>query len=285
VSGHVEGVSGPVGWHAKAMTTSYLSSPGSAVSSDPTEAGFPHATTSWFLLDAVDAWCNTDHRTVVAFGDSLTDGTHTTLNGHDRWPDVLQRRLMHAGHPEIAVVNAGIGGNRIAGPAPGVPWRGGEAGATRLVRDVIGLSGVTAVIWLEGINDFTETADADVGEVLAALKQGVSRLRQSGLVVWGATVPSALHARRDGHGGVIQDRRRRTFNDALRHEAIFDHLIDVDAVLTDPVDGTLDRSCDLDSTTGGPGDGLHPGRTGHARMAGAIDIERLARVTRPQSSR
>jgi len=45
---------------------------------------------------------------IVAFGDSITDGTASTMNGDDRWPDVLSRRL-HAVHGNrIAVVNAGI---------------------------------------------------------------------------------------------------------------------------------------------------------------------------------
>ena len=29
----------------------------------------------------------------MAFGDSITDGTASTMNGDDRWPDVLSRRL------------------------------------------------------------------------------------------------------------------------------------------------------------------------------------------------
>src|SRR5262249_56393959 len=64
-----------------------------------------------------------DSFAIVAFGDSITDGTASTMNGDDRWPDVLSRRL-HAVHGNrIAVVNAGIGGNQIAGPADYSPQK------------------------------------------------------------------------------------------------------------------------------------------------------------------
>ena len=53
---------------------------------------------------------------IVAFGDSITDGTGTTINGDDRWPDVLSRRLHAAYGDGFVVVNQGIGGNQVVGP-------------------------------------------------------------------------------------------------------------------------------------------------------------------------
>ena len=67
---------------------------------------------------------------VVALGDSITDGTESTLNGDDRWPDVLARRLQAAYGDGFVVVNAGIGGNQVVGPgeyAPAEPMSGGPA--------------------------------------------------------------------------------------------------------------------------------------------------------------
>ena len=58
------------------------------------------------------------------------------------------------------VVNAGIGGNQVVGPAqyaPDKPFPGGPSAISRLERDVLSLSGVKAVIWLEGTNDFSRT--------------------------------------------------------------------------------------------------------------------------------
>lgn len=271
-SARVDGASGPVTWHAKSMATSYLSAPGDRGAAGlDTGHGFPHTTTSTTFVDALDAWLPTDSRALVAFGDSLTDGTATTLNGHDRWTDVLQRELWTARRHGLVVVNAGIGGNQVTGPPPAAgPWRGGPAAVERLERDVIGLSGVGTVFWLQGINDFGDNGGAPAESVLAAMGVAVDRLRRHGVAAIGATVPSALGSTRPGHGGAVQDARRRAFNARIRDGAVFDRFVDLDAVLTDPATGRLRACFDGDSTLGGPGDGVHPNRAGHAAMARRI---------------
>jgi len=168
ISFHVAGESGPMTWHAKALNTSYVTAPGAGSKGKlEDEAAFPYSTASWFFLDAVEMMAPADRFAIVAFGDSITDGTASTMNGDDRWPDVLSRRL-HAVHGNrIAVVNAGIGGNQIAGPAdysPQKPFPGGPSAIQRIERDVLELSGVTAMIWLEGINDFSKNGKCFAGE-------------------------------------------------------------------------------------------------------------------------
>jgi hypothetical protein len=82
VSFHVVGATGPMTWHAKALQTSYVSPPKSGVhSKDVSDIGFPYTTASWFFLDAVDVMAPTDTAVVVCFGDSITDGTASTMNG------------------------------------------------------------------------------------------------------------------------------------------------------------------------------------------------------------
>jgi hypothetical protein len=84
VSFHVAGASGPMTWHAKAMTTSYVSRPQSgADGGEEASAAFPFATTSWYFLDAVDMMLPAGTRVIAAFGDSITDGTNSTINGDD----------------------------------------------------------------------------------------------------------------------------------------------------------------------------------------------------------
>ncbi|MES1261929.1 MAG: GDSL-type esterase/lipase family protein, partial [Acidobacteriota bacterium] len=157
VSFHVAGASGPVTWHAKAMQTSYLSRPGSGShGGEESSDSFPFTTTSWYFLDAVEVMAPGNTQVVVAFGDSITDGTNSTINGDDRWPDFLAQRARTAFGTRVVVVNAGIGGNQVSGPAkydPAKPIGGGPSALQRLDRDVLGLSGVSTVIWLEGIND------------------------------------------------------------------------------------------------------------------------------------
>ncbi len=271
-SAWVQGASGPLTWHAKAMATSYLSVPGDTGAAGLDSAyGFPHTTTSTFLIDAVDAWLPASAHAIVAFGDSLTDGTATTLNGHDRWTDVLQRELLAAGWHDLAVVNAGIGGNQVIGPPQSAaPWRGGPAAVDRLDRDVLGLSGVRTVVWLQGINDFSDNGQADAPAMTRAMAAEVRRLRAHGLRVVGATLPSALGSTRTGHGSVLQDARRRAFNDEVRRGMLFDSYVDLDQAMTDEATGCLRAAFNGDSTFGEPGDGVHPNRAGHAAMAGCI---------------
>ena len=261
--------SGPITWHAKSMATSYVSQPGDPLAAaDASETRFPHTTTSTFFIDALDAWLPESVHAVVAFGDSLTDGTATTLNGHDRWTDVMQRRVWAAGHRQMAVVNAGIGGNQVAGPSPSLgPWRGGPAAAERINRDVLSLSGVQTVMWLQGINDFSDNGQAEVATVVQAMRDAVAQMQAKGLRVIGATVPSALGSTRPGHGGAEQDARRRAFNQQVRQGTLFDDYADVDAALTDDKTGRLRSQFNGDSTLGEAGDGLHPNRAGHAAIA------------------
>ena len=153
-------------WHAKALQTSYLTGPEAGFrSGEDNETAFPFSTTSWYFLDALEMRAPAGARAVVAFGDSITDGTNSTLNGDDRWPDVLARRL--AG----GVRQPRLGGQRRhrRQPGPGPveyssenPFPGGPSALARLERDVLSLSGVAAVIWLEGINDLGQATNASV---------------------------------------------------------------------------------------------------------------------------
>src|SRR5437667_3466417 len=79
VSFHVAGESGPMTWHAKALQTSYVNAPGGgAHAADEGEAPFPYSTASWYFLDALDVKAPAATRVIVAFGDSITDGTAST---------------------------------------------------------------------------------------------------------------------------------------------------------------------------------------------------------------
>lgn len=281
VSFHVAGESGPMTWHAKALTTSYLTAPGAGTKGDSDGVlDFPFSTTSWFFLDAIDMAATEGTRVVVALGDSITDGTASTLNGDDRWPDVLRQRLLAAGAARVAVVNAGIGGNQVVGPAeysPQHPVPGGPSALDRLDRDVLALSGVTAVIWLEGINDFSKNGNASAATVIDGIKQGVARVRQRfpGVRVIGATVTTALGSSSAAHGSAEQDGKRRALNDFIRSGGLFDGVADFAAATLDPATGEMRAEFVPESTTGGPGEKLHPNRAGYEAMAGAIDLAPL----------
>jgi lysophospholipase L1-like esterase len=278
ISFHIGRESGPMTWHAKGLTTSYISAPGDgSLGMVEDEAAFPFATTSWYFLDAIDMRVPSGTQAIVALGDSITDGTASTLNGDDRWPDVLSRRLHDKYGEKFAVVNAGIGGNLIAGPASyswQKPYPGGPAALDRLERDVISLSGVSTVIWFEGINDFSKNGNTTAEAVKAALTQGVAALRRRipGVRVIGATVTTALGNPGPAHGFPEQDMKRQELNDFIRGGGLFDGVIDFDKVVADPATGEMRPEYVPDSTAGGQGDKLHPNRAGYLAMGMAIDL-------------
>jgi len=279
VSFHVAGESGPMTWHAKALTTSYVTAPGAgSKGKSEDEAAFPYSSASWFFLDAVEMMVPAESFAIVTFGDSITDGTASTMNGDDRWPDVLARRL-HAVHGNrVAVVNAGIGGNQIAGPAeygPQKPFPGGPSARQRVDRDVLDLAGVSAVIWLEGINDFSKNGNATLETVQKGMKEVVGRIRarRPDIRIFGATVVSALGSSNAAHGFPEQDQKRRVLNDFIRAGGLFDAVIDFDRATLDPPSGGLKPEFVPESTTGGAGDKLHPNRAGYLAMGMAIDLD------------
>ena len=281
VSFHVPGESGPMTWHAKALQTSYLTAPGAgSKSADEGEAAFPFSTASWFFLDALDMRAPAASQAIVAFGDSITDGTLSTLNGDDRWPDVLARRLRAAYGNRVSVVNAGIGGNQVAGPKEyslQKPFPGGPSALARLERDVLTLSGVSHVIWLEGINDFSKNGNATVEAVQAAMQEGVARIRARlpRAKVIGATLTPALGSTNASHGTPEQDEKRKQLNSFIRSSGVFDAAIDFDRVASDPATGQLKPEFVHNTTTGGEGDKLHPNRLGYVAMGMSIDIEQF----------
>ena len=282
VSFHVVGDSGPMTWHAKALQSSYVTWPGAgAKGHEEGEGSFPFATAAWYFLDALDMRCAGDAYAVVAFGDSITDGTGSTINGDDRWPDVLHRRLRAAYGNRIAVVNAGIGGNQVLGPAvypPPLPFPGGPSALSRLQRDVLSLSGVRVVIWLEGTNDFSRNGNAAYAAVAQGMREGVARMRSQlpGVRVIGATAVSALGASNPAHGFKEQDDQRRQLNAFIRTSGVFDGVADFDQVVTDPQSGAMRAEFVPDNTVGGVGDKLHPNRLGYQAMGAAIDLKLLA---------
>lgn len=279
VSFHVVGTSGPMTWHSKALQTSYITNPGKGSHGrDEGDAAFPNSTTSWYFLDALDVMAPADTFVVAAFGDSITDGTASTLNGDDRWPDVLFRRLRAAFGTRISLVNEGIGGNRVVSDA----GAGGPSALSRLERDVFNLSGIGAVVWLEGINDLSAGTTADA--VIAGIREGARRIHGRGLRLIQATITSALGNNPDPKFDVDRDNRRKTVNAFIRSAGIFESVADFDRVTVDPSTGQM-RAEFLHNSTTNAVDHLHPNRAGYLKMGGEVDISVLAPASQKRSER
>lgn len=267
VSFHVAGDAPAATWHALAMQTSYLTVAGAGALAELEDDGaFPNSMTSWFFVDALDMQAGPEVSAVVCLGDSITDGTNSTLNGDDRWPDALARRLAASG-VTMGVVNEGIAANRVLSAPPG----GGASALDRLDHDVIGLSGVSHVIWLEGINDLG--GDASVEQIKDGMRDGVKRIRAKikGVKVLGATLTPIA-----GSGTPDQDIKRRALNDFIRSSGgVFDGVVDFERATVDRETGGLRPELVPGSTLGGAGDFLHPNRAGYMAMGDAVDLRLL----------
>ena len=175
------------------------------------------------------------------------------------------------------MVNQGIGGNQVIGPASYTPANaiaGGPSALARLDSDVIALPGVSTVIWLEGTNDFgTEKASAEA--VIAGVREGVRRMREKipGVRIIMATITSALNATNGRHGTAEVKASRQAFNAFVRTAGIFDGVVDFDAATLDPATGELKAEFQPNTSIGGPGDKLHPNRLGYQAMGAAFDLK------------
>ena len=131
------------------------------------------------------------------------------------------------------------------------------------------------MIWLEGINDFSKNGDASTEIVQTRMKEIVSRMRsrQPGVKVFGATVVTALGSTNAAHGSPEQDEKRQALNQFIRTSGAFDGVVDFDSATIDAATGGLKPEFVPESTTGGPGDKLHPNRAGYLAMGNAIDLD------------
>lgn len=226
----------------------------------------------WWHLTAVDVRPTQAQPVLVAIGDSITDGYGVPAGSYQRWTDALARRLVAQGRA-AAVVNTGIGGNRLLqdGLGPHI--------VARFDRDVLARSGATHAVLLAGVNDLgvshrqRSTTPASRAALLAELQAGLSTLRAQargrGVCLFVGTVMpyggSAYYQPRTEN-----EADRQALNDWIRREGGFDAVLDFDALARDPA-----RPSHL--KPGLDNDGLHPSMAGYQAMADAFPLEQLDR--------
>jgi len=257
--------------HPSGLQTGYISKTGDFTADEKIE-GSP--TKFRFFLTEVDvAAPQKANATIVAFGDSITDGYGSTVDANKRWPDRLAERL-NAGDPSrrFGVIDAGLSGNRILHDAPASMF--GPNALARFDRDVLSVPGLTHVIILEGINDIGQATSFGVPEqavtveqLKAALQQLYERAHARGVKVIGATLLPFDGTTFANYWTVEGEKKREAINDWLRTTSSIDGLIDFDRAVQDPSRPTWIKT-EFDS-----GDHLHPGDLGYKAMADSIDLK------------
>jgi lysophospholipase L1-like esterase len=269
VSVHVPRLTGPATIHSVAVQDNFVSATGNfATSTDPGDFGTRIG--CWMFIDGVDvAESPLGPVSVVAFGDSITDGLRSTVNANKRWPNDLARRLDARHGRVLSVVDQGISGNRLLADGAGV------SAQARLDRDVLTQPGARVVIMLIGINDI---GFADLGlsppvsaaDLIAGYRQIIARCHAAGLSIIGGTLTPFKGV--PGYWNETGEQIREQVNTWIRTSRAFDAVVDFAAATADPNDPlVLDPAFDS-------GDHLHPNDAGYQAMADAIDLRRLQHV-------
>jgi lysophospholipase L1-like esterase len=274
VSLYVPGANVHPSQHGGAVVTSYVTAPGSGDSTaDETRTAFTGTTTSMYWLKSIDVLSQRSTSAVVAFGDSITDGTCTTLDAHDRWEDWVSVRLDLASRTESSreagrrsIVNEGIGGNTVtrdnlSPPPDSIP------GIERLDRDVLSHSGVTQVVLFMGTNDIRREASAR--QVIAGMENIIQRVKARGMRIYGSTIIPRHNVAPSGTNtgwNPAKTAIRNQVNQWIRTAAPFDGVLDFDNVVRQSANP------DLMVPALNCGDGIHPSPAGYYLMGKSVNL-------------
>jgi lysophospholipase L1-like esterase len=272
VSVYLPGQTGAATIHSDAQQVNWVSGTGDHAG-DAAAGAFTTPTQSWYYVSDVIVGPSRVSGTVVAFGDSITDGFQSTVGANARWPNELARRLDATRGRTLSVADEGISGNRVLNDALCC----GVNALARFDRDALDKPGVRDIIVLEGINDFGFSAvppnpvidpvtDVSAAQVIAGYQQLIAQAHARGLKIFGATV---LPFKGAGYYTAAGEAKREAVNAWIRTSGAFDGVIDFDKLMGNPADPlTLNPVWDS-------GDHLHPNDLGYQAMANAISLDML----------
>ncbi|MFF3667519.1 SGNH/GDSL hydrolase family protein [Microtetraspora malaysiensis] len=246
--------------HDRAYATTYLSTPGDHAAEETAES-FTGTSTQWYFLDRVAVTTGGGAGSVVALGDSITDGTGQGSDANRRWTDYLYQRFGRVpAAKRMGVLNVGIAGNRVL--QPGV----GPSALSRFKRDVLSQPGVRTIVVLEGINDISRGEYTSAKPLIDAYKKMIKLAHAKKLRILGGTLTPFY-----GYSTWTEEREeiRQQVNVWIRTNKAFDAVIDFDKAVRDPgFPAQLAAPYDH-------GDHIHLSDAGRRRLAYTVRLSQL----------
>lgn len=254
--------------HLQALRTNYLTTGGDHTADAELQQAEMRTAKSDFFLTGIYVDTSQALPKIVAFGDSITDGAHSTIDKNASWPSQLQALLLRGRRHPVLVLNEGIGGNRLVHPLAGFD---DQMGVIRFDRDALAHTNIAAIVVLEGINDIGTTTGGEAPfdpehpvtatELIRGMKHLIASSHLRGVKIYGGTLPPYAGARYYSPKG---DAIRTEVNAWIRSSGALDGVVDFDRELEDPANkGRLLPAYDC-------GDHLHPSDAGYAAMANLV---------------
>jgi lysophospholipase L1-like esterase len=267
VTVYLPDATGPSTQHYFAAQSNYLAA------GDQTESAmadpFTTAISCWMFVSGVDVKTSPKVKgTLVAYGDSITDGYLSTTNANHRYPDDLAARFASRNGVTLAVVNSGIIGNELLTIRPQLQF--GYTAPARFARDALIQPGAKVVLFLEGINDIGDRS-AKAEDLIPVYEQIIRQAHDAGLKIFGATLlpfggSNAIYG--GDYGTPAGEAERQKVNAWIRTSGAFDGVVDFDKVMRDPANPTFLLPAYV-------GDPLHPNDAGYQAMANAVNIKAI----------
>jgi lysophospholipase L1-like esterase len=276
ISVFLPGDTGPPTLHFNAKSTSYIG-PGDNAGA-PSGANLSKTVRTWYFLSGLDVLNRSGAGAIAILGDSISEGFASTSNANRRWPDFLAARLAKKDKARApGVLNVAISGNRLG--HDGTEWKNPQTGvnaSARFYGDVVGQTGVRAVILELGINDIWISHD-DTNAIIGEMQQLASLAHEKGIRIYTATIMPWNAFSSDPKNNVVNytpalDSIRLAVNSYIRTTGDFDGIIDFDVAMRDPADPSKLKAA-WDS-----GDHIHPNDAGNEAMANAVPLDMLARL-------
>ncbi|NNN00803.1 MAG: hypothetical protein HKL86_03100 [Acidimicrobiaceae bacterium] len=270
------------------------------LTTSPTATGFNPLLTGAYIrwLTGISVAGSPAIGSIVAFGDSITDGYGYTNNGFS-WVTALQRRIsLLPPDQQVSVVNEGIAGNTIAAFPPRTSYEetsGGLAGVTRFSTDALAWPGVRDVLVLLGTNDIWFGAGGlgkpvpPYGTPLSiegAMRQIIVQAHAKHVKIYGitllprATSTAADHDQPEYWGPQEQAVLQAVNTWMLSGTSGFDGVIDLGAVMGDVYNGACSPTVPF-APYFNP-DHLHPNVAGETAIGDAISTALFGLAQAPQ---